>query len=174
MDKFDGYDYLRIGTAVQQEAYAVLYKSQVIEKLSDFGAILVGTIPIDIAVAGSDLDIACQAVDLDSFEVYVESEFCGYSGFKMQRLHLQGQDTVLVNFYVESFEVELFCQPIPVKMQNGYRHMRIEDTILTKKGQSFKAEIIALKTKGIKTEPAFAQLLGIEGDPYVGLLNYME
>lgn len=174
MNKFDHYGYLQGGTAGQQEAFGVLYRSQIIEKLADFKAILIGTIPIDIAVAGSDLDIACQAADLDSFAMYVEAEFSSYQDFKLQRLYLQGHDTVVVNFYVESFEVELFCQPIAVKQQNGFRHMCIEDAILTKKGQTFKDEILALKTKGIKTEPAFAQLLGIEGDPYVGLLNYKE
>lgn len=174
MDKFDSYTYLKEGTAVQREAFRVLQHYQILEKLAPFKAILVGTIPIDIAVAGSDLDIACQAIDLAKFEAFTMQEFAMHNGFVQQRLPLQGHDTVLVNFFVESFEVELFCQAIPVKQQNGYRHMCIEDTILTKKGQSFKAEILALKTKGIKTEPAFAQLLGIEGDPYVGLLNYTE
>ncbi len=49
--------------------------------------------------------------------------------------------------------------------------MITEHAILKEKGKNFKQEIIKLKASGLKTEPAFAKLLGIEGDPYEELLK---
>ena len=49
--------------------------------------------------------------------------------------------------------------------------MLAEYKILNNKGLEFKNEIKELKAKGIKTEPAFAKLLGLKGDPYLELLK---
>jgi hypothetical protein len=49
--------------------------------------------------------------------------------------------------------------------------MIIESRILKEKGIDFKEKIIKLKSSGIKTEPAFAKLLGLNGNPYVELLK---
>ena len=50
--------------------------------------------------------------------------------------------------------------------------MIIEHEILQSKGGIFRLEIIKLKQNGYKTEPAFAFLLGLKGDPYIELLDY--
>ncbi len=49
--------------------------------------------------------------------------------------------------------------------------MMFEYRILQEKGEDFKNEIIALKRQGIKTEPAFGILLGLE-NPYEDLLKF--
>lgn len=49
--------------------------------------------------------------------------------------------------------------------------MLIEDIILHEKGSAFRKRIIELKSYGIKTEPAFARLLGLQGDLYSELLK---
>ncbi|MOA01231.1 hypothetical protein D3C78_1206230 [compost metagenome] len=38
-------------------------------------------------------------------------------------------------------------------------------------GMKFKEQIIKLKSEGVKTEPAFAHILQLEGDPYIILLE---
>lgn len=50
-------------------------------------------------------------------------------------------------------------------------HMLIENEILIEKGIKFRKIIIDLKSNGIKTEPAFANLLGLTGNPYLELLK---
>jgi hypothetical protein len=50
--------------------------------------------------------------------------------------------------------------------------MITEFRILQLRGEEFRHDIIALKKSGLKTEPAFASLLGLSGDPYEALLNY--
>ncbi len=53
----------------------------------------------------------------------------------------------------------------------AYRHMIIEYRILLEKGEAFRQSIVELKRQGMQTEPAFALLLGLKGDPYTELLN---
>lgn len=61
--------------------------------------------------------------------------------------------------------------------RKGYRAitasgiMVAEWKILAEKGDSFKQKILELKRSGIKTEPAFAQMLGLKGDPYQAVLT---
>jgi len=50
--------------------------------------------------------------------------------------------------------------------------MLILHRLLQERGEAFRREIIALKQRAYKTEPAFAKALGLEGDPYLALLRY--
>jgi hypothetical protein len=170
--QFDTIDYLKNGNPRQQRAYTTLTQHAVLEHLKNFDPILVGTIPINIDIDESDLDIICNSTDLNSFKAIVGSHFKSQEGFKTQEMNLDGMETVVVSFMLDGFKIELFCQPLHTKLQLGYRHMLIECQLLQEKGEGFRQQIIELKRKGFKTEPAFAQALGLKGDPYVELLNY--
>jgi len=50
--------------------------------------------------------------------------------------------------------------------------MVIEYQLLVKHGSVCREKIIELKKQGFKTEPAFAFLLGLKGNPYEELLKY--
>ena len=52
--------------------------------------------------------------------------------------------------------------------------MVIEYKLLQKGGHLFRRRVMELKTRGIKTEPAFALVLGLQGDPYEALLTLEE
>lgn len=47
-----------------------------------------------------------------------------------------------------------------------------EFEILASKDERFAEKIRELKRKGLKTEPAFCEILNIKGDLYIELLNY--
>ena len=47
--------------------------------------------------------------------------------------------------------------------------MLAEARILALLGPDFAKRVRALKRQNIKTEPAFAQLLRLSGDPYIGV-----
>lgn len=64
----------------------------------------------------------------------------------------------------------MFGQNQPVREQYGYLHLVKEAEILTIMGNDFRNDIIELKCSGLKTEPAFAKLLKLQGDPYTALL----
>ena len=48
----------------------------------------------------------------------------------------------------------------------------VEYNLLNKHGEKFRQQIIELKRQGYKTEPAFALVLGLTGDPYIELLKF--
>lgn len=71
----------------------------------------------------------------------------------MREADINGHASVIANFVIEDFEIEIFGQNIPVTRQYGYRHMIIEYDILQEKGSDFKNRIIKLKKKATKQNP---------------------
>ncbi|MFV0330263.1 MAG: DUF4269 domain-containing protein [Dysgonomonas sp.] len=133
--------------------------------LKDYDPIIIGTFPIKINIAGSDIDIACHATDLNVFQTFLQTNFSSYSLFKGNL----NSKRYVASFYATDIPVEIYAEPIPSKKQNGYRHMIIEDRILKLLGESFRKDIINLKKQGYKTEPAFGKLLKMK-EPYFELL----
>ncbi|MCX2477142.1 DUF4269 domain-containing protein [Pedobacter sp. MC2016-05] len=169
MINFLNISYLKLGNEKQQKAYQVITDHAVLEKLAQYSPILVGTIPINIDIEKSDLDIICHAQDREEFRKKLEHYFRSMKGFiisENQKLH-----SLKANFFINDFEFEIFGQNIPTELQNAYCHMLVEHKILQEAGEDFRTRIIELKRQGYKTEPAFAKLLALKGDAYESLLK---
>ena len=169
MINFLDISYLKSGSERQKKAYQVLTDNEIVEKLIPYHPILVGTIPINIDIETSDLDIICEVSDKNQFIDKLNKLF----GFEKDfAIHETPKfDAIKANFIIDSFEIEIFGQNTPTTQQNAYRHMLIEHKLLLAKGEKFRLNIIDLKNQGYKTEPAFAKLLGLEGNPYEELLK---
>lgn len=172
MIDFTKIDYLKSGNERQQKAYQLLSKHSFFEKLKAYSPILAGTIPIEIDIEGSDLDIICE-VDLNFEEDFLNDILNCIpqdTGIKVEYLILNGEKCMTINFMLEDFPIEIFGQNKPSAQQNAYLHMMAEYRILQEKGEGFKQKIIQLKQQGMKIEPAFGVLLGLE-NPYEDLLK---
>lgn len=172
MTDFLNINYLKSGTERQQKAFEVLNENLILQKLSEFKPVLIGTIPINIDIASSDLDIACYWENKNHFIEIVKRNFSEERHFQIFEREINGFESVVANFFLDDFEIEIFGQNLPVSEQFGYRHLLIEAEILNKYGEDFRRKIIELKKSGLKTEPAFAQLLDLKGDSYQALLNF--
>ncbi|BAP30361.1 uncharacterized protein CHSO_1324 [Chryseobacterium sp. StRB126] len=174
MPDFTKIDYLRDGNERQRSAYKVLTDYNIFEKLSNYSPVLAGTIPIEIDIESSDLDIICE-VDLrfekEFLEEIILSTFISTDvDVLVEKIMVNGEKSIVLNFTLEEFPIEIFGQNKVSTEQNAYRHMIAEHKILQEKGEEFKQKIIELKKQGIKTEPAFGMLLGLE-NPYEDLLK---
>ncbi|WP_248929768.1 DUF4269 domain-containing protein [Paenibacillus hamazuiensis] len=163
--------YLSKGNSIQREVYRLINQHRLLDRLKEYNPILVGTVPIDIHVAGSDLDIICEVHDFERFDEALAREFGKYPGYTAVKRSVDGIERMKANFMCDHWPVEVFGQAVPTVKQNGFRHMVIEARLLQLFGESFKRKIIEMKSYGIKTEPAFARELQLEGDPYEELLK---
>ncbi|WP_246943606.1 DUF4269 domain-containing protein [Bacillus pinisoli] len=168
---FDHIDYLQFGNSKQKSAYNAIRSLGIIDHLSEYHPILCGTLPIEIDIDGSDLDLIFEVYQFSGFEEKVKTLYGDMENFMIKRTLIREVPVVKANFIFEGFEFELFGQPKPVKEQYAYLHMIIEYSLL-KQFPHLKAEVMNLKKQGFKTEPAFCMLLGLEGDPYEQLLDY--
>ncbi|MCD8739675.1 DUF4269 domain-containing protein [Mucilaginibacter roseus] len=167
MELFDNIDYLQYGSPVQISAFQTLKKHLIIDLLEPYAPLLTGTIPIGINIEGSDLDIICCYHDQANFADNIIKLFNEFEGFKLTI------DTcfVVAGFKADDWQIEVFGEAKPTRMQYAYRHMLVEYQLLQIHGDDFRAEIIRLKQHGCKTEPAFAKALGLTGNPYQALLD---
>lgn len=171
MIDFTAIDYLRNGNETQKRAFEVLNKYHIFSKLKKYSPILAGTIPIEIDIEGSDLDIICEVEDKAEFKDVLQKILPENIDFKIKTTVINGEECIILNCTLEEFSVEIFGQIMPTTEQNAYRHMITEYKILQEKGDNFKQRVIELKKKGIKTEPAFGILLNLE-NPYEDLLKF--
>ncbi len=171
---FESVDYLKDGNEKQRRAHQMLTSHSVFENLEGFDPLLVGTIPLNIDIEKSDLDIICCWKSKNLFIETLIENFAHHRGFLLTEKKIAGHETIIATFQIDQFEIEIFGQNRPTKQQEGYRHMMIEHKILSNNDETFRQKIIYLKKTGLTTEQAFAKQLNLTGDPYQELLKFGE
>ncbi|WKN41887.1 DUF4269 domain-containing protein [Tunicatimonas pelagia] len=168
--KFASLSYLGEGNDRQQSAYRTLQGLGLFNYLSAYCPVLTGTVPLGIDVDTSDLDICCEAHDRPSFIDFVSSRYGHLTGFCVDS-NSAPQFSTIIRFSYQKWLIELFGQSLPAIRQHAYRHMMVEHRILQLADANFHRKVRELKQRGVKTEPAFAQLLNLLGDPYQAVLD---
>ncbi|RAK62672.1 DUF4269 domain-containing protein [Hymenobacter edaphi] len=165
-------DYLQTGTPRQRAAHAALQQLGILATLQPYGPVLAGTIPLAVDVAGSDLDLICQAAEAQQpvLARLLRRHYGALPGFELHCTRWQEQPTVVSRFRAVGFAWEIFAQPLPAPQQQAVRHLQVEHAVLQAGGEAWRRAVRQLKQQGLKTEPAFARLLGLPGDPYAALL----
>lgn len=165
--------YLQRGPERQQQVYATWQALAIGVVLRAYDPVLTGTIPLGIELPTSDLDIICEVAEpaQASFAQLIRAHYGQLPGFQLWRGLVRGRQSVVASFAHAGQAVELFGQALPTRQQHAYRHLLIEHAVLEAGGEPWRAAVRALKQQGLKTEPAFAQLLGLPpGDSYLALL----
>ena len=164
-------DYLQRGTPTQRRAYAALTELGIMAALGAYDARLAGTIPLDVDIPGSDLDILCQVDEarMDAFSELLRRKYGRRPGFVLTRKQRYGHPIVLCDFTCCGFPIQVYGSPAPVDTQRAWVHLLAEARLLAGAGPETREAVRALKLAGMKTEPAFAQVFGLSGDAYEAL-----
>ncbi|GGE40876.1 alpha/beta hydrolase [Agaricicola taiwanensis] len=142
----------------------------ILKTLEAFDPHVAGTLPLGIDIPGSDIDILCHAPAPDRFASLLWRTYAGFTDFSLRQWRGNGRP-IITTFEAEGWPFEIFGSPQPVAEQLGWRHFKVERRLLAQGNSAFRDKVMALRHVGAKTEPAFAQVLGLEGDPYQALLD---
>lgn len=164
---------LKHGNAIQRRAYDSLLELRIFEVLSEYQATLVSTICLDIDTPNSDLDIICAVHNHARFIQTLEGNFSNQDEFscrEWKRASAKQTTTIVCRFNYQDFQVEIFGQPISIEKQSAYLHFKQAKRLIDLGGAKVKDAIRNLKLPGIKTEPAIASMLQLQGDPYQAVI----
>lgn len=131
---------------------------------------LAGTVPLDVDLPESDLDILICAPEPGVVRDALTARFAHKPDFA-EWPHGKEAGAWCVSFRSEVYLVEFFIHTTAIREQRAFRHLVVEYILLQRHGSVFQEEIRSLKASGLKTEPAFAEALGLDGDPYLALLD---
>ncbi len=168
---FRGLDHLRSVSARARNVAGLVSRHGVLQALSGFDPLLAGTIPINLDIDGSDLDILCHCPDPDAFADHTQAAFYHHDDFSLHRRPATQNvgPAIIIRFVLGDLPIEIFATDTPSECQFGFRHMLVEARLIYLLGPQLSEEIRKMKRAGVKTEPAFASLLALGGDPYLVL-----
>lgn len=174
---FDGFavkfHHVSLESVINLEAnnpvFSALKSSNILGILKSFSPLVAGTFPLNVNVAGSDVDILISG-EMSQAKKILQEKFGDLSDFKCDELIVQDEPTLLISFSHQGIDFEVFGQETPSIKQRGYLHFLIEERLLKIGGAFFVRNVKEARLNGLKTEPAFAKVLGLTGDPYEELL----
>ncbi|WP_237132733.1 DUF4269 domain-containing protein [Pseudohongiella sp. O18] len=150
-----------------KKAREAIKECQVLELLEGYSPVVVSTIFVGLDTEQSDIDIVCQYDCQNTFA----STFLGAFG-QSEHFELNLNDDYLVGrFHSLGFLVEVYASPMLVKSQAAFRHYQVMERLVRLGGPTIQRSIRTLKRRGLKTEPAICQVLGLNGDPYQAVLS---
>lgn len=152
-----------------REARAILDRADVFGRLAPFDPRWVGSIPLDVHGPDADADIACTAGP--DLAVFREALIAAFPDAAVADNEHAGEASVIARLTLEGMPVEIFGRCRPVETHESYIHWLAEDRLLNLAEDRFRDDIRAAKAGGLKTEPAFARVLGLGGDPFAELLK---
>ena len=162
--------YLKQGNAKQKHAYDVLIRTELFTVLEKYDPVLVSTVNVNLDTEESDLDVICQASNLEEFCETVRARYGAEQNFFCQADERVGQAYTICSFSVAHFIIEIYAENTPVDQQHAFRHLNIFNRLIHIGGDSFRKKIMILRKRGMKVEEAIAHLLGLRGNPYQSVL----
>lgn len=135
---------------------------------------IVGSMPLGLRTADSDIDVLVEVADLDAFARQMQEAHGAQEDFVMYRRAGSdddgGAETLVVRIETAAWPVEITAQARPTVEQVPYRQYTVLNRLLRIGGAALREEILARKEEGETTAQAFAGALELEGDPSAALL----
>jgi len=144
------------------DAWEEWHRLQFRQRLPTFDPVLVSSFAAGLHGVASDLDVVCDTRPGGFIEA-VTAAYGERPGFE----HWATGTRTMIAFQGTRLPVELAGEPLPVERQTAYRHAVAHRRLAELGGEHFVATVRAIRRRdGLKTEPAIARALGLDGDPY--------
>lgn len=151
--------------------FSALKSSRILNYLKPFSPLIAGTLPLNLSVVESDVDIIISGDDLQIMKSQLINKFECYPDFICDEKLVHGERTILASFTFQEIKFEIFGQQTFSLKQKGYLHFLVEERLIKIGGEPFLNKINEARSLGLRTEPAFAKVLQLSGDPYEELLS---
>ena len=166
---------ISLASVINIESNVSLFKaikeSDIFNILKEMDPVIVGTFPLNLNISNSDIDILISSSDLNfTKEIFIKF-FSRHLNFSLNTHIIDKEIALILNFEFQNFKFEIVAQHKPIVKQTAFRHFILEERILKLSNKNYIKKLQELRSQGLKTEPAFAKLLNLEGDPYQAILN---
>ncbi|MGY4314884.1 hypothetical protein ACVWW1_004211 [Bradyrhizobium sp. JR3.5] len=131
--------------------------SAVMELLKPFDPRIVGTLPLGLAVPGSDIDIVCHAPDPNAFADIVWTHCQSADDFVLYRW-AKGTCPAIARFVWDGWPFELFGDQRPVNQQQGWIHFEAERRLLALDNGRLRRAVGKLRADGLKDRACVRRL----------------
>lgn len=131
-----------MSTSTRPGFRAALEITGLLDRLAGFDPHVVGTPPLGLDLAGSDIDIVCHAPDPDVVARLMWDHFGDRQQFLLWRWRA-GDRPVVACFTAAGWPFEVFAAPRPVAEQAGWRHFRVEQRLLARGGEALRRALAA-------------------------------
>lgn len=145
----------------------------ILSHLTDFDPHIVGTPLLGLHTDESDIDILCEAADLDYFARRLWALYSDRAGFRIWQWSSTDRP-IVASFIAYGWEFEIFGSTEAVKQQPGWIHFSVERRLLKLGGSLLRRRVMEHRNAGLKTEPAFWSSLKQPGNPYCGMLSLFD
>lgn len=141
-----------------------------VTRLRDWNWAIVGTPPLGLDGPDSDIDVVCEVDDFETFSAAMWRSFSHFDNFAVWQW-ISDTRSVVTRFDAEDWTFEVFASQGPIQDQKAWRHFAVEKRLLAIGGNDFLKAVRMARSRGLKTEPAFAAVLHLPGNPYEALLR---
>jgi len=174
------FHHLPLSSTVAIENHVILSqwlaRTNILLVLKPWMPLLSGSIPLELDLPGSDLDILLGARDLDVAAQEISQKLSQHQiseQISWKESQTRHGRCLTASIMANEITVELFLSAVNPLDQNSHRHLLSEYCLLVQHGEPLRARIKSLKAEGFTTEEAFAKALDLKGDPY-DLLRHAE
>lgn len=151
------------------KVFQSIIESKVLKNLKLYKPLVVGTYPLGLNTNSSDIDILLYNDDLNELTNTVKNYYKNFDSFN---IHCDEKNNyIVISFNFENLKFELYAEKVPTLQQRALKHFQIEERLLKLGSSRFKQKIVNYRGQGLKTEPAFAKAMGLNGNSYIELLN---
>ena len=169
------FHHLSLESVIQLEknthVFSNIKELKILEDFKKYQPLVAGTFPLGLAVQNSDVDVIMSTEDLDQIKSELTSHYSHFKDFKIKTELVKNEPSLICNFIFQGIPFEIFIQRLDSVKQTAYRHFLIEERLLKLGRNPLLEKISASRQRGLKTEPAFAEALGLVGDSYQILLD---